>query len=303
MSGLFFARAIAAFLTDGSIAIFTGLLLASRWLSKAGSSRLFEGRIRLLLRLASGILLVSQIAQLFLLTIEFSGASTVGAILSALQDVSTTHAGTIVTATAAASLLLLLASLLPRRRVREPGSVLLLLSLLLGIVLLLRSASGHASTQGDFSLAELLQLLHLVGMAVWSGGVIVSGLLVVPGWQSAQADARRQGYLRELSRAATVAVAVVFLSGLCKSYRAAEGSVSLLLGASWGYVLLLKLLFVLLALVLGAINRRWIHGPGSWEGPALRKSAIALRWEAWSMTAVIAFSAVLGNLSPPGGSS
>ena len=302
MSGLFFARAVAAFLTDGSIAIFTGLLLASNWLSRTESSPPFDDRIRLLLPLASGTLLVSQIAQLFLLTIEFSGASTVGAILSALQDVSTTHAGTIAAATAAASLLLLLVSLLPRRRVRQSGSV-LLLSLLLGVVLLLRSASGHASTEGNFSLAELLQFLHLVGMAVWSGGVIVSGLLIVPGWQGAQADAKRQGYLRELSRAATVAVAVVFLSGLCKSYRAAEGNVSLLLGASWGYVLLVKLLFVVLALVLGAINRRWIHGPGSWEGTALRKSAIALRWEAWCMTAVIALSAVLGNLSPPRGSS
>ena len=302
MSGLFFARAIAAFLTDGSVAIFTGLLLASRWLSETESSRPLNHRVRLLLPLASGILLVSQLAQLLLLTIEFSGASTAGAILSALQDVSTTHAGIIAIATAAASLLLLLASLLPRRRGRQSGSV-LLLSLLLGVVLLLRSASGHASTEGNFSLAELLQFLHLVGMAVWSGGVIVSGLLIVPGWQYAQADAERRGYLRQLSRAATVAVALVFLSGLCKSYRAAEGSVNLLLGASWGYVLLVKLLFVLLALVLGAINRRWIHGPGSWEGPALRRSAIALRWEAWSMTAVIALSAILSNLSPPGGSS
>ncbi len=74
------------------------------------------------------------------------------------------------------------------------------------------SATGHAAVGGDFSRAELLQFLHLSGMALWTGGVIVSGFFVVP--RLVASGGRADGaYLQSLSRVSTYAVAVVLLSG------------------------------------------------------------------------------------------
>ena len=43
-----------------------------------------------------------------------------------------------------------------------------------------RTALGHAVSDGDFTLREFAQHLHLSSIAIWGGGVVIARLVVVP---------------------------------------------------------------------------------------------------------------------------
>lgn len=220
-------------------------------------------------------------------------------VMAALPDVLSTHAGRLTEYICFATLLLAIWSLLPLKPIlAAPGSAVLLL-----VVILLRSATGHAAVDGDFSLAELLQALHLSAMAIWSGGVLVSGLLVLPRLIRADAASNLpspRNYVASLSTVSTWAVAVVALSGVVKAWRQVGGDLHLLRDAGWAWVLYAKVACVTLAIMLGGLNRLGLRGSNDWPETTETRSAKLLRAEAWTMVAVLILSAWLANMPPPG---
>jgi putative copper resistance protein D len=105
-------------------------------------------------------------------------------------------------------------------------------------------------------------------------------------------------FARSLSRAVTIALLLILLSGLYNSWRGLGGSLTPLTGTEWGRSLDLKLVLVGIALTLGASSRRML---GSNRGPShneLSRLTRLVRIEAVVMLLVLAVSAWLAN-SPP----
>jgi copper resistance protein D len=287
---------LATALFDWSLALATGSLLAAHWLrprTAAGE----RGPGLPSTRPAAILMVLALCVQFYLLVATMTGQAAPADVLSSAPLVATTHAGKVAIATLGAALLLLLTNLL--KPLRTPA----VLSLTVAAILVLHSATGHAAVEGDFSRAELLQLLHLSGMAFWTGGVIVSGLFILPQFlpDRASIDKAGQPFLQSLSRTSTYAVAVVLLTGAWKGWTGLDRHLSGLLHTGWGRILLLKLAFVAIALALGALHRRWIHQHDrAWTLQQSRTLQTTLRVEAACLTLVIVLSAWLASVDPTG---
>jgi copper resistance protein D len=308
-------RILTAVVGDADIAVFCGFILAMFWLRPAAFPRASASQDLSLpaLSWSAAILPPVLCVQLLLLSATFTGQTSLRAILAALPDVLSTHAGRIAAWTILAAIGLLGMTLLPLRNNKR----LVVCAIPLCACVLLRSASGHAAVDGDFTFAELLQLIHLSAMALWSGGVLVSGLLVLPRLASLatqiEATSFQAGshpyngatpflrrYLGSLSRLSLWAVLAVALSGLLKSYRALSGNPRLLSHGLWSWILIAKLACVAAALALGGVHHRWLASSAPWDNLANRRSVYALRAEACLMIVVLLLSAWLANVPPPG---
>jgi putative copper export protein len=105
----------------------------------------------------------------------------------------------------------------------------------------------------------LMWMLHLLGGAVWLGGLAGLVLLAVPG---AIATADRGAFwspaIRRFSAAAMSCVAAIALSGLFLYWEHVDGP-SQLFTTMYGRVLGVKILIFGTLLVLGAFNQFWLH--------------------------------------------
>lgn len=181
-----------------------------------------------------------------------------------------------------------------------------------------KAGAGHAADSGDFTLREAVHVLHLGATAVWAGSVIVAAPVlwrwnaaasaVVSGKASA-GRASRVAFCTQLSHLATLALAVVIVTGIYNVTQDTAHLTAPLLGVLYGRVLTLKLVFVTLAVLLGGYNRmiylpRLQHTAAS-DGPAYRDAQCSfdrlLEIEAMAMVVVLAVAGVLGHTSPSGG--
>jgi putative copper resistance protein D len=281
---------LATALFDWSLALATGVLLAGYWLRRLPALAAQIPRIGS----AASLMVIALVAQFYLMVAMMTGEAGFAEVLRAAPLVATTHAGKVALATLAVAVLLLVADLLKALR-RS-----IVFAVLVALLLVFHSATGHAAVEGDFTVAELLQLLHLSGMALWTGGVIASGLFVLPRLAAA-GERVDEGYLHSLSRVSTYAVATVLLSGAWKGWTGLDHQLGGLVHTGWGRILLAKLLFVAGALVLGALHRRWIHRrEHAWTPQQTRTLATTLPVEAVCLTLVLALSAWLGSVDPSG---
>ncbi|WP_051950810.1 CopD family protein [Actinacidiphila yeochonensis] len=105
----------------------------------------------------------------------------------------------------------------------------------------------------------LMWMLHLVGGAVWLGGLVGLLLLALPG---AVAPADRGAFwapaIRRFSAAAMACVAVIALSGLFLYWEHVDG-LSQLVSTMYGRVLGVKILIFGTLMLLGAFNQFWLH--------------------------------------------
>ncbi|MEU3818140.1 FixH family protein [Streptomyces sp. NPDC030392] len=110
--------------------------------------------------------------------------------------------------------------------------------------------SEHASTGVQTALAMPLDVVHLLAVAVWLGGLaaLVVALYREP---SIERDA-----VERYSRLAFGAVAVLAVTGLYQSWRQV-GTWTALTGTAYGRLLLVKLGLVAVLLGVGWISRRW----------------------------------------------
>jgi putative copper export protein len=130
--------------------------------------------------------------------------------------------------------------------------------MLVGAVLiaLTRSASGHGADAGDLTLPELMDWLHLLAASLWSGGMVAFTAVIFPTWfrYGEQHVKLIADMARRFSGLAGIALAVVLLTGLYNSWIEVR-TLSALWITSYGNILSIKLLLVLVLIVLGASNR------------------------------------------------
>ena len=76
------------------------------------------------------------------------------------------------------------------------------------------SASGHASAWGDFSLAQLIDDLHIASTAIWVGGLLVLATSARPLLLTGHDRAYALETAKRLSRLAGLALLCVVLTGI-----------------------------------------------------------------------------------------
>ncbi|MGW2571924.1 copper resistance CopC/CopD family protein [Streptomyces sp. NPDC001537] len=118
------------------------------------------------------------------------------------------------------------------------------------------SLAEHASVGPQVPLAVPLDVLHLVAVAVWLGGLLalLTVLYRAPADQSADAETARC-----FSVVALVAVVTLVATGLYQSWRQV-GSWDALVTTAYGRWLLLKVYGVLMMLTAAFYSRRWTAG-------------------------------------------
>ncbi len=128
----------------------------------------------------------------------------------------------------------------------------------LAFVVLVPALSGHASTQSPVALLFPTNVVHVVAMAIWLGGLACL-LLAVPGATRALAPPDRgrllAGVLTRFSTVALIAVAAILASGLVQAYVYVRHLHSLL-DSGYGRAVLIKLCLLIVLIGIGAYNRR-----------------------------------------------
>ncbi|MER5417133.1 copper resistance CopC/CopD family protein [Streptomyces virginiae] len=126
--------------------------------------------------------------------------------------------------------------------------------------------SEHASTGIQPGIAMPADILHLMAVAMWLGGLaaLLVALHKVPGIERAA--------VRRFSRVAFVSVLVLAVTGVYQSWRQL-GSWSALTGTEYGQLLLLKVGLVAVLLGIAYLSRRWTTRLA--EAPTDTEAAVA----------------------------
>ena len=292
------ASVLSLFAMDWALALACGLLLAGEWKRRhAGASAHLELSLPGMPPVAA-VIVVALCAHFYLLAATMIENASFASVFAAVPGVALTHAGSVTLWALFAACLLLAANFLFGACVAVRS---LCISALLATILLLHAAMGHAAGRGDFTLHELLQFLHLAGMALWSGSVLVAGLFVAP--QMFAATSRIDpDYLRALSRVSAWSVALAVVTGAIRGWTGLDAHLGNLAQSGWGRILTLKLLFVCAALALGYMHRRDLRARGDdWTTAQCKRLLATLRIEATCLTVVLLLSAWLASADLPGG--
>lgn len=160
---------------------------------------------------------------------------------------------------------------------------------------LARACVSHAGEHGMLTIAYALDVLHLLLIGVWAGGVALAAALVLPG-ALAMALAIPD-YLARLSAAATVALGGIVATGAFAAWQRLSEPAELA-AHPYGQALVLKLVLVFLAVLLGAYNR-FVGFPLAAEDGGRRAMAV-LRIETGILVLALLAAARLTVLQPPG---
>ncbi|WP_254550965.1 copper resistance CopC/CopD family protein [Catellatospora tritici] len=116
------------------------------------------------------------------------------------------------------------------------------------------SIATHSSVGTDASLAVSMDVVHLVAMSVWIGGLAVLAGALLP----ARDVAALRTAVPVFSRVAVACVGLLVLTGVYAGWRQVR-SVPALGGTTYGHLLLAKLGLVVLLVALGAAARSWVR--------------------------------------------
>jgi len=116
------------------------------------------------------------------------------------------------------------------------------------------SLAGHAAAGLQPAVAVGADLLHILAMTVWLGGLVLLNVSLRPADRVADLAA----VLPRFSRLAFGCVAVLAVTGSYQSWREV-GSFDALFATTFGRVLMLKLAAVAVVLVLGNLARLWVR--------------------------------------------
>jgi putative copper resistance protein D len=270
-----FVQVIPEWLDFVSLASTTGVLVCLLWVlppdEASARGSVLDG-MRQLLGIGVAVLFASNILGLLVRASEMGGQPISGVLAVLPTVVLRTHLGTVWIVRMAA-LAVLSATIIASRRARNSR---LLPYLMLGCTIVVsatESASGHASDAGDFSAAEIMDWLHLLGPMIWGGGLLVLSLVILPclvkeGDRAARSIA---GVATRFSRIAGVAVAFIALTAVYQAWNYAR-SVEALGRSPYGRTIIAKIVLFSLLLCLGAFNR-YIRVPRlqEWAGSAKTK--------------------------------
>lgn len=294
---LFLPKALAAALSDTAFAASVGLVIVSLWLQSDSEERL-RGRLRRGLELCSAVMLLALAAQTYLLTTTMIGSTDFTAVRGQFVTVMTaTHAGRVLLCSVCITLALLVL-LAVQRRWKSRTQTWSLLAVLVALAAI-RAASGHPAADGDFTLPEFVQFIHLLSISIWAGGIIAAGFFVLPKLLRVQQNEAIAAFLRALSRTVTITLLLIVLSGLYNSYRGLGGSVGPLVRTQWGGLLDCKIFLVCVAVAIGANNRRMLLRNRTLSLPQTSRLTLVVRAEGVVMVLILLASALLANSPPP----
>ena len=170
-----------------------------------------------------------------------------------------------------------------------------------------RSATGHSADQGDFTLMEFMDWLHIIAASVWAGGVVAFTLILLNGFiEKSTTSWPFNLYVHRLSQLATAGLLVVLVSGAYNTWQKLL-TINALWQTDYGRHLLWKIGLVGIMLGLGAINRfrhlnklpMDVTGDGPGEASARHLFRRFLRIETLAAVAVFIAAAILINTLPP----
>jgi putative copper export protein/mono/diheme cytochrome c family protein len=298
-------------------AVIGGLVLECLILPK-GAPPFEPARIRLRRLITGGlvVLVLTTLADLVLRAQVMSRAPLAVAIVAVPDVMARTHFGAIL---AARAVMLALAVLLSLARATALRVLCLLIAL---AVALTTTLTGHASGWGDLTVSVAVDWIHAVAASAWVGGLLALAVVIFrsePHWPPASLAILAPRF----SRLAGACLLVVVLTGSYNAW-AQLGALSRLWTTTYGGVLIVKLLLVVVLIGLGAVNRyvalpglgpqrargvgarlfrlsRLVAlGPRRGARPAMAASRLAayVRGEAIIALAVFACTAALGEITP-----
>ncbi|MDQ2751069.1 MAG: copper resistance protein CopC [Actinomycetota bacterium] len=114
--------------------------------------------------------------------------------------------------------------------------------------------AGHSATGIQTPWAIAANMLHLAAMAVWLGGLVVVSVSLRPAERAADLAA----VLPRFSRVAFTCVMVLVATGSYQAWREV-GTIAALYRTTFGRVLLVKIVAVIVVVALGGVARRWVQ--------------------------------------------
>jgi putative copper resistance protein D len=270
--------------------------------------------------------MTGSVADILVRTAEMSGDPILSAIPSLPTVVFKSHVGRVwlIRMTVFLIMLILLMTGKERRNSKMFVPVLFCLG---ALVALTESASGHPADKGDFSIAEIMDWLHLLAASAWGGGLFALSLAISPdlheeGGQTAPSFSE---FAARFSRMAGIAVCIIAGTAVYNAW-VYVGSIEAAVKSFYGWTITVKIVLFLLLLFLGAINRYvnvpdMVKSPGLPEGkpgigsrfirpvllsvlpdrkdrPAVRRFSRAVRIEAFLMVAILLCAALLRHEVP-----
>ncbi len=156
--------------------------------------------------------------------------------------------------------------------------------------------SSHSAALRD-PVALVLDGLHLVAVALWTGGLLSLGLLL---WKSREGDSIQWGLvLSRFSRWALLSVMVIIGSGVYLSFQHV-GSLAALWSTNYGRFLVLKIAMLMAILAMAALNFRQVRR--DFQGDYNQTNLAPLQRRVWGefFTIVLVLGAAGAlALSPP----
>jgi putative copper resistance protein D len=253
-----FLHVIPAWLELIFLTLCIGTLVCRLWVfdapaAAASSHEKIPERLWLLFRIGTAAIMACALADLLIAAAEMSEGP-VASVFPALPTVILkTHFGRVWIIRIAA-LLLLTVTMQAGRRYRESRGVLFFMLSLGLIIAMTESASGHASDAGDFSVAEIVDWLHILAASVWGGGLFALAVIILPRFIKQDdwtAIARAAG---RFSRIAGYAVGVIAVTSLYNAW-SYVGSFAALLKSAYGLTVLAKIILLFFLIQFGAFNR------------------------------------------------
>jgi copper transport protein len=286
-------QAVVRFLDYASLAVLIGggFFLTRVWTDGTGERRA--------LRLLWWALLGSGAATVLTFGLTAAGLRGVGALdaldASVMGAVMGTHFSRVIIARAAflgSGLVVLTMLTLGRERAVRSRWWQALAAVAGGGVLMTHALLGHASSEG-FA-ARVAVFVHLVGVAVWLGGLVFLAAVVLP---RRRADEVRT-LLPRFSRLAFTAVTAMVLAGAVMVLRVAP-KITELPQTGYGRLLLLKLAFVGLLLAAAQQARTFTERRLVKDATRLRPLLTAVGVELVLAVVILSSTSVLAGRVPP----
>ncbi|HEY2379397.1 MAG TPA: CopD family protein [Gemmatimonadaceae bacterium] len=163
--------------------------------------------------------------------------------------------------------------------------------------------TGHARATQPVGVAVFADMLHVCAACAWIGGLMTLLFAAVPMVRGARATNAIgsgplvAGLVRAFHPIALTCAALVILSGLCAAWLRLP-TIEALWSSTYGRVLLIKLAFVAIVVVMGAINwRRMLPSLG--DDQSARRIRRTAGTELTFAVLVLAVTAVLVSTPPP----
>jgi copper transport protein len=151
--------------------------------------------------------------------------------------------------------------------------------------------TGHSSVGSDVPLAVASDVLHLIAMSVWFGGLLMLAIVVLPD----EDEATVRVVASRFSRAAMASVVVLVVTGLYQAWRQA-GIAAALTSTHYGKLLLIKTAIVVAVLLVAEASRRWVGAAAvstADTAPSARRLGLSVSIETAMVVVVLAVTSLL----------